>query len=59
MGGIFGWIELIFFYGIAIGFGLWQYFSVSRSLEKSRAQRRAREAAQDSQDSNSTDPAQD
>ncbi|MEE4153772.1 MAG: hypothetical protein V2I27_06405 [Erythrobacter sp.] len=40
----FGWIELVFFYGIAIGFGLWQYFSVSRTLEKTRAERRAREA---------------
>jgi len=40
----FGWIELVFFYGIAIGFGIWQYVSVSRTLEKTRAERRAREA---------------
>ena len=42
----FGWIELVFFYGIAIGFGLWQYVSVSRTLEKTRAERRAREEAE-------------
>jgi len=40
----FGWIELIFFYGIAIGFGLWQYFKMDRELKVMRAEREAREA---------------
>ena len=44
-----GWIELIFFYGLALGLIAWQYISTSRSLEKDRAERReseAREAAE-------------
>jgi hypothetical protein len=57
MGPIFGWIELIFFYGIAIGFGIWQYVSVSRTLEKTRAERRAREAAEAENAANGADAA--
>lgn len=40
----FGWIEIVFFYGIALGFAGWQYWSVSKSLEEDRAKRRAKEA---------------
>lgn len=40
----FGWIEIVFFYGIALGFAGWQYWSVSKSLEKDRAKRREKEA---------------
>jgi len=40
----FGWIELVFFYGVALAFIAWQYISVSRTLEKTRAERLAREA---------------
>ncbi|MEO0463522.1 MAG: hypothetical protein AAF127_10345 [Pseudomonadota bacterium] len=46
MGPIFGWIELIFFYGVALTFIGWQYWSVSRTLEKTRAERIAREEAE-------------
>ncbi len=40
----YGWIEIVFFYGIALGFAGWQYWSVSKSLEEDRAKRRQREA---------------
>ena len=40
----FGWIEIVFFYGIALGIAGWQYWSVSKSLEEDRAKRRAKEA---------------
>ena len=43
-GGIFGFLELFFFYGLALGIGLWQYISVSRELKKTRAERLEREA---------------
>ena len=43
-GGWFGWIELIFFYGIAITFGLWQVWKTDKELKKTRAEREAREA---------------
>jgi hypothetical protein len=43
----FGWIELVFFYGIAIGFGVWQYVSMDRKLKRTRAEKAAKEAAED------------
>ena len=43
-GGIFGFLELFFFYGLALGIALWQYISVSRELNKTRAERLEREA---------------
>ena len=48
----FGWIELIFFYGVAIGFGLWQALKMRREVREMRAEREAREAqeAQEAQD---------
>ena len=48
----FGWIELIFFYGIAIGFGTWQALKMRREVREMRAEREAREAqeAQEAQD---------
>jgi uncharacterized membrane protein YciS (DUF1049 family) len=42
----FGWIELVFFYGLAIGFGVWQWVSMDRKLKKTRAERQAKEAAE-------------
>lgn len=39
-----GWIEIAMFYGIALGFAGWQYWSVSKSLEEDRAKRCAKEA---------------
>jgi hypothetical protein len=44
--GNYGWIELVLFYGIAIGFGLWQYFSMDRKLKRTRAEKAAKEAAE-------------
>jgi len=48
----FGWIELIFFYGVAIGFGLWQALKMRREVREMRAEREAREAqeGQEAQD---------
>ncbi len=43
-GGVFGFIEIIFFYGIAIGFGVWQVWKTDKELKKTRAEREAREA---------------
>lgn len=45
-GGNFGWIELVLFYGIAIGFGVWQWVAMDRKLKKTRAEKAAREAAE-------------
>lgn len=44
--GSMGWIELVLFYGVAIGFGLWQYFAMDRKLKRTRAEKAAREAAE-------------
>lgn len=44
--GNFGWIELVLFYGGAIGFGAWQFWSMDRKLKQTRAEREAREAAE-------------
>jgi hypothetical protein len=43
-GGLFGFIEIIFFYGIAIGFGVYQIWKTDKELKKTRAEREAREA---------------
>jgi hypothetical protein len=44
--GNMGWIEIVLFYGIAIGFGLWQFWSTSRLLKRTRAQNAAKAAAE-------------
>jgi hypothetical protein len=41
----YGWIELVFFYGIALGFGLWQWLKMRREVKEIRARRAAEEAA--------------
>lgn len=41
---MFGWIELVFFYGIAVGFGLWQYLKMQRELKEHRREREEAEA---------------
>lgn len=43
-GGNFGWIEIIFFYGFAIAFGVWQVWKTDKELKKTRAERLEREA---------------
>lgn len=55
MGQNYGWIELVLFYGIAIGFAAWQYFKMDRMLKKSRAEKAAKQAAE--QDSAPPPPA--
>lgn len=45
-GGEYGWIELVLFYGIAIGFGVWQWVKMDRMLKKTRAEKAAKEAAE-------------
>lgn len=42
----FGWIEIVLFYGIAIGFGAWQWVSMDRKLKKTRAEKAEKEAAE-------------
>ena len=44
----FGWIEILFGALVAFGFGGWQYWSVSREIERDRqAKREAEESAAD------------
>lgn len=45
MGNI-AWIELVFFYGIAMGFGIWQWSKMRRELRQSREERAARESTE-------------
>ena len=40
----FGWIELVFFYGIAISVCFWQWWKMRREVREMRAEREAREA---------------
>lgn len=42
----FGWIEIVLFYGIAIGIGAWQYLKMDRMLKQTRAEKATREAAE-------------
>jgi hypothetical protein len=44
--GNFGWIEIVIFYGLAIGFGAWQWVAMDRKLKKTRAEKAAKEAAE-------------
>ena len=44
--GNFGWIEIVLFYGGAIGFGVWQFWKMDRMLKKTRAEKAAKEAAE-------------
>lgn len=52
---MFGWIEIILFYGIAVGFGLWQYFKMDRELKADRREREEAEAKAASEDKKSGD----
>ena len=44
MEGNFGWLEIVFFYGFAISFALWQYFKMDRDLKQIRKERAEKEA---------------
>jgi hypothetical protein len=39
-----GWIEIVMFYGIAIGFGVWQFWKTDRLLKRTRAENAAKKA---------------
>ena len=39
-----GWLEIAFFYGIAIGVCYWQWAKMRREVREMRAEREAREA---------------
>jgi CHASE3 domain sensor protein len=41
-----GWIEIVLFYGLAVGVSIWQWLKMDRMLKKTRAEREAREAAE-------------
>lgn len=47
MGGYFGLIELLFFYGIAIGIAYWQWAKMRRELRESRERKEAEARAKD------------
>ena len=36
MSGNLGWIEIALFYGIAVGFGVWQWWKMDRDLKQIR-----------------------
>ena len=41
----FGWIEILFTALVAFGFGGWQYWSVSREIERDKQAKRERDSA--------------
>ncbi len=41
-----GLIEMLFFYGIAISVGVWQWWKMRREVREMRAEREARERAE-------------
>jgi len=51
----YGWIEMVFFYGIAISFGLWQWLKMRRELRQSREAKAAKEAVDASSRPDSSD----
>ena len=40
----FGWIEIVFFYGVALSLCIWQYVKTDRDLKRIKAERAEREA---------------
>ena len=41
MGQNFGWIEIVVFAGIALGFGFWQLISINREIARDKAGKQA------------------
>ena len=41
MGQNFGWIEIVVFAGIALGFGFWQLISINREIARDKAAKQA------------------
>ncbi|WP_062786511.1 hypothetical protein [Novosphingobium capsulatum] len=46
----FGWVEIVFTATIAIGFGVWQLWSVNREIRHDRARKAEQERADASDD---------
>lgn len=44
--GNYGWIEIVFFYGVALSLCIWQYVKMDRDLKRTKAERAKREAEQ-------------
>ena len=42
--GNYGWIEIVLFYGLALGLCIWQYVKMDRDLKRTKAERAKREA---------------
>ncbi|MEM1051128.1 MAG: hypothetical protein AAGI28_03445 [Pseudomonadota bacterium] len=47
--GNFGWLEIAFFYSIALGVCFWQWWKMRREVREMRAEREAREAEEAAQ----------
>ncbi len=47
----FGWLELVFFYGIALGVCYWQWAKMRREVREMRAEREAKEAEDKAEES--------
>lgn len=45
--GNLGGIETVLFFSVAIGFGVWQFWSTSRQLKRTRAENAAKAAKQE------------
>jgi len=56
----FGWLEIAFFYSIAIGVCFWQWWKMRREVREMRMERQAREAeeaARNASEEENTPPA--
>lgn len=53
----FGWLEIAFFYSIAIGVCFWQWWKMRREVREMRAEREAREA-REAEEKAATGPAE-
>lgn len=50
----FGWIEIVLFYGFAVGFAAWQYWKTDKQLKATRAKRLEEEARAKAEDDEKT-----
>lgn len=41
-----GWIEIVFFGAVALGFGFWQLWSVNREISKDKEEAARKQAAE-------------
>ena len=53
----FGWIEIVAFAGIALGFGFWQLISINREIARDKAAKEAaKQAATNPEPDSATSP---